>query len=250
MSGLIRRRGAQMSANLRIGTSGFSYREWLGAFYPAKLPGNQMLAYYAQRMPTVEINYTFRAMPKPAMLERWAAATPDSFRFALKAPERITHRARLADTGEAIDRFATVAKSLGERLGPILFQLPPDFTADLDRLKDFLSMLNGRLRAAFEFRNRSWFSAATFQTLRDFGAALCIAESEKIVTPVERTAPFVYLRLRKPDYDRDSLARWADQLQRLAGDDSEIYVYFKHELRAPELAETLARLVADRDRLR
>lgn len=238
-----------MSVNLRIGTSGFSYREWLGAFYPARLPGDQMLAYYAARMSTVEINYTFRAMPKPAMLERWAATTPASFRFALKAPERITHRARLADADEAIDRFATVAGSLGERLGPILFQLPPDFKSDLDSLKDFLIRLNGRLRAAFEFRNRSWFSDTTFQTLRDFGAALCIAESEKIATPVEKTAAFVYVRLRKPDYDRDSLATWAARLAELASDGSEVYVYFKHELRAPELAETLAGLIADRIRL-
>ncbi len=239
-----------MSANLRIGTSGFSYREWLGAFYPARLPGNQMLAYYAGRLPTVEINYTFRAMPKPAMLERWASATPASFRFALKAPERITHRARLAGADEAIDRFATVAGSLGERLGPVLVQLPPDFKSDLARLQDFLARLDGRLRAAFEFRNRSWFSDTTFQTLRDFGAALCIAESEKIVTPVEKTAAFVYVRLRKPDYDQDALARWAARLHELASDGSEVYVYFKHELRAPELAETLARLIADRSQLR
>jgi uncharacterized protein YecE (DUF72 family) len=236
--------------NLRIGTSGFSYREWLGGFYPEKLPGKQMLAYYAARMPTVEINYTFRAMPKPAMLEGWAAATPASFRFALKAPERITHRARLAGAGEAVDRFATVAGSLGERLGPVLFQLPPDFKIDLGRLKDFLIRLEGRLRAAFEFRNRSWFSDATFQTLRDFGAALCIAESEKIVTPVEKTAPLVYVRLRKPAYDQDALAQWAMRLHELASDGSEVYVYFKHELNAPELAETLARLIADRARLR
>jgi uncharacterized protein YecE (DUF72 family) len=189
-------------------------------------------------------------MPKPAMLEGWAAATPASFRFALKAPERITHRARLAGAGEAVDRFATVAGSLGERLGPVLFQLPPDFKIDLGRLKDFLIRLEGRLRAAFEFRNRSWFSDATFQTLRDFGAALCIAESEKIVTPVEKTAPLVYVRLRKPAYDQDALAQWAMRLHELASDGSEVYVYFKHELNAPELAETLARLIADRARLR
>ncbi len=235
-----------MAVNVRIGTSGFSYREWLGAFYPARLPGNQMLAYYAQRMPTVEINYTFRAMPKPAMLEGWAAATPETFRFALKAPERITHRARLVDADESIDHFVTVAGVLGQRLGPVLFQLPPDFKADPDRLKDFLAHLDGRLRPAFEFRNRSWFNDATLQTLSDFGAALCIAESEKLVTPIEKTAPFVYVRLRKPAYDSDSLAAWAAHLARLASDGGEVYVYFKHELRAPELAESFARLIAAR----
>ena len=239
-----------MPANIRIGTSGFSYREWLGAFYPARLPGKQMLPYYAERMPTVEINYTFRAMPKPAMLEGWAAATSAAFRFALKAPERITHRARLDGADEAIDRFATVAGSLGERLGPALFQLPPDFKVDLGRLKDFLTRLDGRLRAAFEFRNRSWFSDGTLQTLRDFGAALCIAESEKIVTPVEKTAAFVYVRLRKPDYDENALATWAARLGELASEGREVYVYFKHELKAPELAQTLTRLIADRGPLR
>ncbi len=235
-----------MLTNLRIGTSGFSYREWLGAFYPARLPGKEMLAYYATRMPTVEINYTFRAMPKPSMFESWAAAVPVTFRFALKAPERITHRARLVGTEESIDRFITVARVLGERLGPVLFQLPPDFKIDLDCLRGFLARLDGRLRPAFEFRNRSWFSDATLQTLRDFGAALCIAESEKLATPIERTAPFVYVRLRKPAYDDAALAAWADRLAELASTEGEVYVYLKHELRAPELAETLARMVAER----
>lgn len=235
-----------MLTNLRIGTSGFSYREWLGAFYPARLPGKEMLAYYAARLPTVEINYTFRAMPKPAMFEGWAAAAPASFRFALKAPERITHRARLAGTGEAIDRFVSVARVLGERLGPVLFQLPPDFKIDLACLRDFLAQLDGRLRAAFEFRNRSWFSDTAFQTLRDFGAALCVAESDKLVTPVERTAHFVYVRLRKESYDEAELARWAERLAELAGAGNEVYVYLKHELRAPALAETLTRLAAER----
>src|SRR5579875_474959 len=229
--------------DFRIGTSGFSYREWLGAFYPSGTPGNRMLAYYAARMPTVEINYTFRAMPKPAMFERWAAVTPESFRFALKAPERITHRARLVDAGQAIDRFVAVAGCLGPRLGPVLFQLPPDFKTDIECLKDFLAGLDGRLRAAFEFRNRSWFSDAALQTLSDFGAALCIAESEKLVTPIEKTAPFVYVRLRRTSYDADALETWASRLAELASDGSEVYVYFKHELRAPELAAKLARLV-------
>jgi uncharacterized protein YecE (DUF72 family) len=235
-----------MLTNLRIGTSGFSYREWLGAFYPARLPGKEMLAYYAARMPTVEINYTFRAMPKPAMFEGWAGAAPPAFRFALKAPERITHRARLVGTDEAIDRFDIVARVLGERLGPVLFQLPPDFKIDLGCLRDFLTLLNGRLRPAFEFRNRSWFSDTTFQTLRDFGAALCIAESEKLATPIEQTAAFVYVRLRKPAYDDAALAVWAARIAELASAGNEVYVYLKHELRAPELAETLSRLVAER----
>src|SRR5271167_641560 len=144
-------------AKILIGTSGFSYKEWLGGFYPEKLPGAKMLEYYAERMPTVEINYTFRAMPKRAMLEGWAAKTPASFRFALKAPQRITHFARLRGVKENLDYFIETAGALGERLGPVLFQLPPDFACDAGLLADFLAQIDGRVRGAFEFRNRSWF---------------------------------------------------------------------------------------------
>ena len=144
-------------ADILIGTSGFSYKEWLGGFYPEKLPGAKMLEYYAERMPTVEINYTFRAMPKSAMLEGWAARTPANFRFALKAPQRITHFAKLRDVKETTDTFIERASVMGERLAPALFQLPPDLKLDLPLLKDFLAILKGRIRAAFEFRNKSWF---------------------------------------------------------------------------------------------
>jgi uncharacterized protein YecE (DUF72 family) len=235
-----------MAAQIRIGASGFSYKEWLGAFYPPKLPGSKMLAYYAERLPTVEINYTFRAMPRRAMLERWAAQTPAYFRFALKAPQRITHFARLRSTAETVGFFAETASVLGGRLGPALFQLPPDFGRDVALLRDFIAMLGGRLRAAFEFRNRSWFDdGSTLQALRDGGAALCIAESERLVSPVERTAPHVYVRLRKETYDEAALKQWAAHLVRLSEGADEIYVYFKHESAAPDLAARLARLLAD-----
>lgn len=234
-----------MSGIIRLGTSGFSYREWLGSFYPTRLPGNEMLSFYAERMPTVEVNYSFRAMPKPAMLLGWAARTPEHFRFALKAPERITHRARLANCGETVEHFVEVAQTLGHRLGPILFQLPPDFKCDLERLEHFLGLLNGRVRAAFEFRHRSWLTDTTFASLKTAGAALCIAESDKIETPIEKTADFAYLRLRKPAYDGDALRQWAARIIELASDGSEVYVYFKHEIAAPELAARLAGLVAD-----
>ncbi len=232
-----------MVGNIRVGASGFSYKEWLGVFYPPKLPGPQMLSYYAQRLPTVEINYTFRQMPRREMLERWASQTPASFRFALKAPQRITHEARLRGVGESVERFVAAAAGLGERLGPVLFQLPPDFARDVELLQDFMEMLKGRLRAAFEFRNRSWFHDSVLQTLRDGGAALCIAESEKLISPMKRTASHVYVRLRKEDYGDEALSEWAARLRRFAEEAAEIYVYFKHEVAAPELASRLSQLV-------
>ncbi len=234
-----------MAAQVRIGASGFSYKEWLGVFYPPKLPGARMLAHYAERLPTVEINYTFRAMPRRAMLERWAGETPAHFRFALKAPQRITHLARLRNSTETVGYFAETAAALGERLGPALFQLPPDFGRDVPLLRDFLAILGTRLRAAFEFRNRSWFDDSVLQALSDGGAALCIAESERLSTPVERTAPYVYVRLRRESYDDAALAQWAQQLIRLGKDAGEAYVYFKHEIAAPELAMRLASLIDD-----
>jgi uncharacterized protein YecE (DUF72 family) len=235
-----------MAAQLRIGASGFSYKEWLGAFYPPKLAGSKMLAYYAERLPTVEINYTFRAMPRRAMLERWAEQTPAHFRFALKAPQRITHFARLRNTAETTGFFAETAAALGERLGPALFQLPPDFGRDVPLLREFIAMLGGRLRVAFEFRNRSWFDDnSALQALSDGGAALCIAESDRVTSPIERTAPFVYVRLRNETYDDAALKEWAARLARVGKDAEEIYVYFKHETGAPELAARLARLLAD-----
>lgn len=226
-------------AAIRIGTSGFSYKQWLGGFYPARLAGARMLAYYAERLPTVEINYTFRAMPKREMLEKWAAQTPAHFRFALKAPQRITHFAKLRAVDDTVAHFAQVASALEDRLAPALFQLPPGFKCDLAVLTDFLALLRGRMRAAFEFRDRSWFDARVLQALRDGGAALCIAESEKISAPVERTAPFVYLRLRNEDYDDAALRTWAERIAQMADQSDEIYVFFKHEDHAPDLAMKL-----------
>jgi uncharacterized protein YecE (DUF72 family) len=232
-----------MPATIRIGASGFSYKEWLGRFYPPKLAGPKMLAYYAERLPTVEINYTFRAMPKRAMLEGWAAKTPPHFRFALKAPQRITHFARLRSTGETLDHFIETAQALGERLGPVLFQLPPDLARDDALLSDFIAQLGRRVRAAFEFRHPSWFAAPVLQVMRSQGAALCVAETEKLASPVEATASHVYLRLRKENYDEPSLNEWARQIRALAAAANEIFIYFKHEVAAPELATRLKTLI-------
>jgi uncharacterized protein YecE (DUF72 family) len=226
----------RMAGEIRIGTSGFSYKEWLGNFYPAKLAGPKMLGYYAERLPTVEINYTFRAMPRVEMLQRWAEQVPDRFRFALKAPQRITHFARLKGAGETLDYFVKVSAALDGKLGPALFQLPPDMKRDDALLRDFLSEMGGRMRTAFEFRNASWFDDSVLRILRESGAALCIAESEKLSTPVERTAPWVYVRLRKEGYDDAALAQWADKLRRFADSGADTYVYLKHEEAAPDLA--------------
>jgi len=232
-----------MSAVIRIGTSGFSYKEWLGGFYPEKLPGTKMLAHYATRLPTVEINYTFRAMPKREMLDKWAAQTPEHFRFALKAPQRITHFQKLKQVDNLVGHFAEVASAMASRLGPALFQLPPNFRRDVPLLRDFLAMLHGRLRPAFEFRDQSWFDDSVLEALREGGAALCIAESETIASPVEVTAPFVYLRLRNEDYSPDETRQWAERISRMAVESSEIYIFFKHETSAPDRAFRLRELL-------
>lgn len=230
---------------IRIGTSGFSYKEWLGGFYPPKLPGIKMLAFYAERLPTVEINYTFRRIPRPELLAGWAAQTPASFRFALKAPERITHLARLRNVDADLARFAEAASVMGERLGPVLFQLPPGFKRNVALLNQFLLLLDGRLRAAFEFRDKTWFDDSVLEALRAGGAALCIAESAKLATPIERTGRQVYVRLRKESYDDQSLRSWAERLLGFAADGAQVYVYFKHQTAAPGFALRMRDLVGE-----
>jgi len=233
-----------VGVEIRAGASGFSYKEWLGGFYPAKLAAIKMLPFYADRLPTVEINYTFRAMPRRSMLEGWAGKTPANFRFALKAPQRITHFSRLRGTGENLDYFIETAGTLGEKLGPILFQLPPDLMRDDALLSDFLAQLGGRVRAAFEFRNRSWFDDTVLELLRAGGAALCVAESDKLVSPIARTADHVYMRLRKVEYDDAALLEWSRKIRDLAEGAREVFIYFKHEAAAPELARRMLELLA------
>lgn len=233
-----------MTATVRIGASGFSYKEWLGTFYPAKLPSVRMLTYYAERLPTVEINYTFRALPRPSMLQGWTGKTPPDFRFALKAPQRITHFARLHSTGDTLNYFLETTAVLGPRRGPVLFQLPPDMECDPALLEEFLKQLARRTEVSFEFRHPSWFNDEVYALLRSHGAALVIAESAAIKTPIVVTAPFGYLRLRMETYDEPALERWSAILRELAPAMDSIYVFFKHEAAAPELAARLARLVA------
>jgi uncharacterized protein YecE (DUF72 family) len=220
------------------GTSGFSYKEWIGGFYPPKTAANRMLQFYAERLPTVELNNTFYRMPNEALIRGWNERTPDSFRFVLKAPRQMTHIKKLADCADALARFTQVATLLGEKLGPLLFQLPPTFQRDVDRLTSFLRLLPKGLRAAFEFRHPSWFDESTYATLREHAAALCIAEVEDERTPLVATADFGYLRLRREDYTPDQIAAWAQSIAALPF--REAYVFFKHEVRGPALALALS----------
>ena len=229
---------------VRTGTSGFSYKEWKGSFYPEDLPDSGMLRHYASRLSAVEINNTFYRMPRAALLESWAEQVPDGFAFALKASQQITHRKRLKDAGEAVSYFFGVATTLGDRLGPVLFQLPPNLKKDLPRLKDFLACLPPAPRSAFEFRHASWFDGDVFETLRGAHAALCWAEDEELATPPEPTADWGYLRLRRADYGEPQLAAWADRIRAQAW--SEAYVFFKHEEEGtgPRLAEAMRAMFA------
>ena len=224
------------------GTSGYSYAPWKGVFYPEKTPAAKMLGYYATRLPTVEINNTFYRMPTREVVARWAEEVPAGFRFAVKAPKRITHDKRLADSADDLATFADAARALGDKLGPVLFQLPPFQRKDVARLQGFLTTLRERapdMRGAFEFRHTSWFDPEVYRALRDGGAALCISESEDLVTPLEATAPWGYLRLRRQDYGDREVAAWAGQIA--AQNWQEAFVFFKHEDdgKGPQLAERL-----------
>jgi len=229
------------------GTSGYSYKEWKGRFYPEKMKEAEMLGFYAGRFPTVEINNTFYRMPAPDMLRKWLAQTPDTFTFVLKAPQRITHHRRLADVGGDVAYFYETASALGTRLGPILFQLPPYMKKDLERLKAFLELLPAAPRAAFEFRHASWFDDEVRGALRDKGAALCLADTdEEPLTDLAVTADWGYLRLRRTNYTEGDVAAWADRVQAQPWDRA--FVFFKHEdeARGPEFAGTFAQRVSAR----
>jgi len=225
---------------LLTGTSGFSYKEWKGSFYPEDMKPEGMLPYYAERLPAVEINNTFYRMPKPELLTGWCEQVPESFRFVLKASQRITHRKRLKDAAEEVDWFYRVAAALGTRAGPTLFQLPPNLKKDLPRLQDFLAVLPERKPAAFEFRHASWFEDDVFEALRSRGAALCIAEDEDLATPLVATAGWGYLRLRRQDYGDEAIADWARKIR--AQPWEEAYAFLKHEDSGtgPRLAAALA----------
>lgn len=231
---------------LHVGTSGFSYKEWKGSFYPEDLPQKQYLSYYAGRFSTVEINNTFYRMPAPSMLEGWTAQVPETFRFVLKAPQRITHQKKLADAGDDVARLIEASASLGPHLGPILFQLPPFLRRDDAKLAGFLETIPDGTPFAFEFRHESWKHPDVEEILRRRNAAVCIAETdeERIEDPGDGSADWGYLRLRRTEYENDALARWADQIA--SRNWREAWLFFKHEDegKGPAFAEEFARLAA------
>jgi len=214
---------------IRIGTSGYNYPEWRGSFYPEKFPTKQMLPYYAERFSTVEINYTFYRMPNAKTVAGWDAETPAGFSFTLKAPQRITHIARLREIDDALRYFLHTTAGLGPKLGPVLFQLPPNFKKDLGRLESLLGKLPSGLRCAFEFRHESWFADDVYARLRAANAALCVADTEEATTPLEVTADWGYFRLRDQGYTADDLRQWSGTIQRLGDKWRDAFVYFKHE---------------------
>ena len=225
------------------GTSGWAYASWKPEFYPAKLGAGKFLQHYARRLNSVEVNYTFRQIASEELLLRWAEATPADFRFAVKAHQRITHIKRLRDVAETTAEFVASLEPLrrAKKLGPVLFQLPPNFKCDVARLREFLAALPSWVRAAFEFRHESWFSEDVYATLRKGGAALCLAESDELETPEVVTADFHYMRLRKETYSAKAVAERVRRLAR-SGD---VFVYLKHE-ETPEgalRAEALLRSV-------
>ena len=227
------------------GTSGWSFKEWKGTFYPKGLPDEGMLSYYAGKFPTVEINNTFYRMPKETVLLDWASKVPPSFRFAIKASQRITHHGRIKEVASEVEYFTRITNELGERRGPTLFQLPPNLKKDLPRLTDFLELLPRGWRSAFEFRHASWFEDDVYDALRGKDAALVIADHDDFQTPVLTTAAWSYARLHRQTYDDAAIADWAGRLKGLGVE--ELYVFFKHDEEAgsgPSAAEAFIQAAA------
>lgn len=220
--------GDGRSPGVRVGTSGYNYPPWVGGFYPPRTSSKKMLGFYASQLNTVEINYSFYKKPTAAIVQGWAAQVPEGFRFALKAWQRITHHKRLRGTRPFVKQFAEVARALGPRLGPVLYQLPPNLKPDLPLLQDFLAQLPPDLESAFEFRHEGWLSDSTYAALAGAGAALCVSDTDELATPLIRTAPFGYFRLRRARYTRPALLRWAKAIE-AAGFSRDVHVFFKHE---------------------
>src|SRR5436190_5543397 len=229
--------------NLYVGTSGYSYKEWKGSFYPEDLSDKQMLHYYGERFRSVEINNTFYRMPKASVLEAWAQEVPSEFKFVLKAPQRITHMQRLKDTGDSMSLLLKTAAVLGGRLGPLLFQLPPYLKKDVPRLREFLPLVPREQRCGFEFRHESWFDDEVLGLLREHRVALCIAEAEDgVEAPFVSTTDWGYLRLRRPDYGDAELKAWGDRVRQQNWQDA--FVFFKHEDegKGPQMAKRFLEL--------
>jgi uncharacterized protein YecE (DUF72 family) len=214
--------------NLRAGTSGFAFKEWKGSFYPPDMKDDGMLGFYAGKFPAVEINNTFYRLPKESVLQEWASQVPEPFTFAIKASQKITHFARLKpEAASAVEFLLKNTASLGARLGPILFQLPPNLTKDLPRLEAFLELLPTDRRYTVEFRHETWFDDETYDLLRKRDIAMCVIEQPDFCSPVVATASWGYLRLHRFDYDDAMHGEWARRINRQSWSDA--YVFFKHD---------------------
>jgi uncharacterized protein YecE (DUF72 family) len=222
-----------------VGTSGFSYAEWRGIFYPQKLPSKKFLSYYAEHFCTTEINNTFYRIPTLKLIEGWYAEVPDHFRFTLKLSQEITHRKKLRNVDEEMRRFLEGASALREKLATILVQLPPFYRKDVTVLEAFLSRFTARGKFAFEFRHGSWFDDDVYRLLRLHECSLAVVEKddgEGVETPRLSTGPFVYMRLRKGDYSKAELQEWAQWIRAQSAD---VYCYLKHDEKAPVLAQQM-----------
>lgn len=227
--------------NINIGTSGYSYKEWKGTFYPEELKPADMLSFYAERLGTVEINNTFYRMPTKKLLEEWASKVPDTFRFVLKVSQKVTHYKRLKGVDEEIEYLMKTVRVLGPRLGPLLVQIPPNFARDDDRLSAFLDLVAG-VRVALEVRHASWRVPEVFSLLQKHGVALVASETdEEPDPPMEQTAPWGYLRLRKSSYKDGEIAEWSRKIAAQGWE--EAFVFFKHEVIGPDLAQQLSAAV-------
>jgi len=225
-----------------VGTSGFSYPEWKPSFYPAALPSEAFLEYYASHFTTVEIDRTFYRMPNAKTIDAWKAATPEGFRFAIKASQKITHTEKLTVPSETLAYLVRSVSRLEDRLGTVLFQLPPWFRCDSDRLEKFLEHLPAGFPSALEVRHASWFADEVYELLRRRGVALVIQDADEHTTPLVVTARFSYLRLRKSSYSPEDLASWRERVRAWVADGVDVYVYIKHEENpdAPRIALDLA----------
>ena len=234
------------TTNFHVGTSGYSYKEWKGSFYPKDLSADRMLGYYSERFGTVEINTTFYRMPKAPVVKAWGEEVPADFKFVIKAPQRITHFQRLRGSEESVAYLIDVTKELKKRLGALLFQLPGNFKKDVPRLREFLSLLPPGQRAAFEFRHESWFDDEVFDALRERGVALCLAEAEGgVETPLVATADWGYLRMRMGEYSDAELRKWIARAREQKWRD--VFVFFKHEdeAKGPTFATRFLKLIGN-----
>jgi uncharacterized protein YecE (DUF72 family) len=233
----------EQGMTLYVGTSGFAYPKWKGPFYPKDLPAKRMLRYYGDQFRSVEINSTFRRLPSASVLESWVADVPSGFKFVLKAPQRITHIKRLKDVAEPVAQFLESAATMKRRIGPLLFQLPPNFKKDLSRLHDLLALLPRRFRVALEFRHPTWFDEEVFGLLRKRRAVLCIADADdELDVPFVATADWGYLRLRRANYSDRALKSWAKRIRDAGWRDA--FVFFRHEDtgKGPKMAKKLLAL--------